>query len=133
MTVPNGTVWKFLLMSSYIKSIAFPLSTRQLPCHRKNLDWFDMTFFSWQIYVSCSLSPYPQGASKLINKMFLNVFGIETKLVDLGLPFYPSLKIGTIIVLSPSLGNSSVFHVFENNHKWLTDFVCFLSTGCEYH
>lgn len=44
--------------------------------------------------------------------MFLNVSGTEAKLVDLGLPFYFSLKIGTIIVLSQSLGNSSVFHMF---------------------
>lgn len=44
--------------------------------------------------------------------MFLNVSGTEAKLVDLGLPFYSSLKIGTIIVLSQSLGNSFVFHMF---------------------
>lgn len=94
MTVPNGTVWKCLLMSRYIKSLASPLSTGQLPCHKKNLDWFDMTFifFPWQIHVSYFLSPCPQGASKLINKLFQNISGIKAKLMHLSPTTYLIFK-----------------------------------------
>lgn len=55
------------------------------------------------------------------------------RLIDLGLPSRSSLKIGTMIVLPQSLGNSPVFHVFLKitaNGLWIL--TTFLSTEYKY-
>lgn len=44
--------------------------------------------------------------------------------MHLGPTSYLFLKIGTMSVLPPSLGNSPLFHVFFN-HRCRLDFVCF--------